>query len=227
MSTINTNNSVYENLGLSQTSQSGQTQNSNELGQDAFMELMLAQLKNQNPLEPMENGDFLAQMAQFSTASGIDEMNASMQQLASSFNSNQALQASSLVGRQVLLASDSAQLDAGGNVEGAAYLPVSTDSMRVSIYDSSGQVVRTIDYGQQSSGIVDFNWDGMTDDGAQAPAGDYTIKAEANIDGQAQALGTAVVATVESVVLGQGGRDVTLNVAGQGGVPMSSISKIM
>lgn len=227
MSTIDSNKSVYEGLGLSQSSQSSRTKNDNELGQDAFMELMMAQLKNQNPLEPMENGEFLAQMAQFSTASGIEDMQSSMDSFISSFNSSQALQASSLVGRQVMLESNTAQLTADGTVEGSAALPVSTNAMRIAIHDPAGQLVRTIDMGQQSSGDVRFSWDGMTDSGQPAPAGNYVITAEAAIDGQVQALNSSVIASVESVTLGQGGRDVSLSVAGQGEVSMSRISKIM
>lgn len=227
MSSIETNSSVYDSLGVSQATQSTQSSNSNELGQDAFMELMIAQLQNQNPLEPMENGEFLAQMAQFSTASGMGELKASFDNFSNSFNSTQALQASSLVGRQVQVTSDRAHLTADGNVTGMVQLPVSTSQLRISVSDANGQLVRTIDLGQQPSGEIDFTWDGTNDDGARVAAGDYRIKAEALIEGQTYAVNTSMVATVESVTLGQGGRDISLTVAGQGEVPMSSISKIM
>ncbi|MGM0594028.1 MAG: flagellar hook assembly protein FlgD [Pseudomonadota bacterium] len=226
MSSIESNKNVYDSLGLSQQPKSKQ-QGGDELGQDAFMELMLTQLKNQNPLEPMENGDFLAQMAQFSSASGIGELKDAFDDFATGFNSSQALQASSLVGREVILQSGKAQLSASGGVAATADLPVSTTAMHVTVSDPAGQVVRTMNFGQQGAGEVDISWDGMTDSGVRAVPGDYVIRAEAAIDGEMQSLDTSVAAAVESVTLGQGGRDVTLNVAGQGDVPMSSIRKIM
>lgn len=228
MSSIETNSSVYDSLGLSQSSsQTAQSSNSNELGQDAFMELMIAQLKNQNPLEPMENGEFLAQMAQFSTASGVGELKDSFDNFTSSFNSNQALQASSLVGREVQVPSNTALLTADGSVNGTVDLPVSSPSLRISIVDQSGQTVRTIDMGQQSSGEVAFSWDGTDDSGTRVDEGNYYIAAEALLEGQTYALDTSVIAPVESVTLGQGGSNVSLSVAGQGNIPMSSVRKIM
>jgi len=227
MSSIETNKSVYDGLGLSQGQQSTQGANKNELGQDAFMQLMLAQLKNQNPLDPMDNGDFLAQMAQFSTASGVGELKNSFDNFSSGFNSTQALQASSLVGRKVLVEGNTAQLPASGGIEGTANLPVSSNDVRLAVQNAGGQIVRTIDLGRQSAGEMNFTWDGMDGNGNRAPVGNYVITAEALIDGKAQALRTSVVAPVESVTLGQGGRDISLSVAGQGEVPMSSVSKIM
>jgi flagellar basal-body rod modification protein FlgD len=227
MSSIESNSGVYDTLGLSQSSQSTQGAKKNELGQDAFMQLMIAQLKNQNPLEPMDNGQFLTQMAQFTTASGMGELKDSFNTFASGFNSNQALQASSLVGRQVLVAGDTARLEASGGVEGSASLPVSTMNMQITIRNAGGQVMRTIDMGQQQAGEVNYSWDGLDGNGNRAPVGNYLITAEAAIDGKMQALNTSVVAPVESVTLGQGGRDISLSVAGMGEVPMSSVSKIM
>lgn len=227
MSSIETNKSVYDGLGLSQNQQSTQGTNKNELGQDAFMQLMLAQLKNQNPLDPMDNGDFLAQMAQFSTASGVGELKNSFDNFSSGFNSTQALQASSLVGRKVLVEGNTAQLQASGGIEGTASLPVSSNDVLLTVQNAGGQIVRTINLGQQPAGEMNFAWDGRDSNGNRAPVGNYVVSAEAAIDGKMQALKTSVVAPVESVTLGQGGKDISLSVAGQGDVPMSSISKIM
>lgn len=225
MTTINPNSSVYDNLGLLQTPQT-QTNSNNELGQDAFMRLMLAQMQNQDPLSPMENGDFIAQLAQFQSVSGINELSSTFSEFAVSMQSNQALQASALVGRQVLVDSNTAALSDTGSVTGAAVLPASTSNMNVYVYDSSGQIVRTINMGEQAAGEVEFSWDGMDDSGNRLPAGQYDFKVEAAYQGENYELATAFYATVESVVLG-GGNGITLNVTGQGEVPMSIVSKIM
>lgn len=225
MTTINTNSSVYDSLGLSQNTQPS-TGSSNELGQDAFMRLMLAQMQNQDPLSPMENGQFIAQLAQFQSVSGINDLSNSFSDFVTSMQSNQALQASALVGRQVLVDSNTAALGDSGAVNGAAVLPASTTNMNVYVYDSSGQLVRTINMGEQSAGEIEFSWDGNADDGSRLPAGQYDFKVEAAYEGENYELATAFYATVESVVLG-GGNGITLNVTGQGEVPMSIVSKIM
>jgi flagellar basal-body rod modification protein FlgD len=225
MTTIDTNSSIYDSLGLTQNTQNS-VGASNELGQDAFMRLMLAQMQNQDPLSPMENGQFIAQLAQFQSVSGINDLSNSFSDFVTSMQSNQALQASALVGRQVLVDSNTAALGNSGSVTGAAVLPASTTNMSVYIYDSSGQLVRTINMGEQSAGEIEFNWDGKADDGSRLPAGQYDFKAEAAYDGENYELATAIYSTVESVVLG-GGNGITLNVTGQGEVPMSVVSKIM
>ncbi len=225
MSTINTNSSIYDNLGLSQTPQTS-TNSNNELGQDAFMRLMLAQMQNQDPLSPMENGQFIAQLAQFQSVSGINDLSTSFSDFVTSMQSNQALQASALVGRQVLVDSNTAALSDTGAVNGAAILPASTTNMNVYVYDSSGQLVRTINMGEQSAGEIEFSWDGMDGSGNRLPAGQYDFKVEAAYEGENYELASAFYSTVESVVLG-GGNGITLNVTGQGEVPMSIVSKIM
>lgn len=225
MSTIESAGSnPYEALGL--TTRKETNKESDGL-QDQFMTLMLTQMKNQDPLEPMENGEFLAQLAQFNTVSGIQELQKSFSDFASSMQGNQALQASTLVGRDVLVQSNTAQINSGEGVSGVADLFASTTSLKVTVQDGFGQVVRTMDLGQHSAGEVAINWDGRTDSGAPAASGKYYIVAEAAIDGQMQAVTTQIAARVESVTLGQGGSENTLNVVGQGDIAMSQINKIM
>lgn len=225
MSSIDpTSGSTYDALGLG-AKKTGAKEGAGL--QDQFMTLMLTQMKNQDPLKPMENGDFLAQLAQFNTVSGIQELQQSFSNFAASMQGSQALQASSLVGREVLVPGDSLQLAATGGVAGEAALPYSTGAMQLSVYDASGQLVRTLPMGAQRAGEVRFAWDGLNDAGQRAPAGTYRVTAAAQIDGEMVALPTLMAATVESVTLGQGGREIWLNVAGQGEVPMSSVLKIM
>lgn len=224
MSTIDTNNSIYDSLGVSQQNQRAGS-SSNELGQDAFMRLMIAQMQNQDPLSPMENGQFIAQLAQFQSVSGITSLSNTFSEFASSMQSSQALQASALIGRQVLVDSNTAALADTGSVTGAAILPASTTNMNVYVYDSTGQLVRTINMGEQSAGEVEFSWDGLDESGNRLPAGQYDFKVEAMAEGENYELATAIYSTVESVVLGSNG--ITLNVNGQGEVPMSIVSKIM
>ncbi len=223
---IDKNASTFESLGLGL--QREEAKPHNELGQEDFLQLMLAQLRHQDPLKPLENGEFIGQMAQFSTVSGIQDLSGAFNQLASSLQSNRALQASSLVGRSVLVPTDRAKLEPGTGVEGTAEVTAAATAVTVSIQDASGQTVRSFELGPQPAGAVKFVWDGLNDTGQAMPAGEYRIRVDAMIDGEMSALPTHVASKVESVSLDQGGaQDITLNVAGVGPVSLSDVDEIL
>ncbi len=197
------------------------------LGGTNFLTLMLAQLKNQDPTSPVDSSTFLTQLAQLSEVQGITSLNTSFGALSSSFSAGQALQASSLLGHHALVTSSTAQLAAGGTVSGAVNVPQTTSSLVLSITDDGGNVVRTLGLGAQSAGAASFSWDGKSANGTQAPAGTYSLSVQyaGQIKGSTVAT-TAVTGTVESVSMGAGSTGLTLNVAGVGSVPFSSLQQI-
>jgi flagellar basal-body rod modification protein FlgD len=223
MSTIDNNTALLDSLGLLRQDQKSTA--SNELGADDFMKLMIAQMQNQDPMSPMDNGDFIAQLAQFSASSGIQDLNTSFSSLSSSLQSYQALQASSLVGRSVLVSSGNGMLDAGGTVDGKINLSATTQQLSLGVYDQSGVLVRRIPMGMQSAGAVPFRWDGIGDDGNAVPAGVYELRAEALVDGETTAMETLVFSDVESVSLSARG-GVLLNLAGIGTADLSDVYQI-
>lgn len=197
------------------------------LGQEDFFKLLITQLRNQDPLRPLASGEFLSQVAQFSTVAGIQDLQRSFAELAGSLYSNQALQASALVGRTVYVPGPEAALaDDGSGVSGRVELTASATDLWVGIYDSAGQLVRRLTLGPQPAGAVAFHWDGLTDSGTPAAAGNYTVKAEAMIAGQRVALDTLVAARVESVTLGRAGQGISLNLAGLGAVDFAQVRQI-
>jgi flagellar basal-body rod modification protein FlgD len=197
-----------------------------ELGQDAFLELMTTQLTHQDPTDPMDNGDFLAQMAQFSTVEGIGELNTSFTEFANSITSGQALQAATLVGQSVLVPSSEGLMSLNDSLSGEVALSGRTNDLRVEFLDSNGAVVKTLHLGNQTEGQVAFEWDGLLDDGTYTDPGVYKIRAEAEIDGFNTVLETYVNAGVESVALGKGSSGVTLALAGLGEVSFNQVKKI-
>lgn len=200
----------------------------NDMGREEFMQLMLAQLNHQDPFQPMENGEFLAQIAQFSTVSGINELQSSFDQFATSIQSSRALEASTLVGRSVLIPSFTGQLPDGGAMAGEVMLPASTNRLAVTIQDASGQVIKQLELGTQTAGRVQFSWDGIDEEGNAMPAGNYSISAAALMDGEMQGVETLVGAHVESVTLGQAGGEPTLNLgSGMGSIKFSRVYEIM
>ncbi len=197
------------------------------LGQDAFLELMLTQIKHQDPLNPMESGDFLSQIAQFGTVNGITELNNSFASLSGSLQSSQALQASTMVGNTVLVAGNKSELASGGQITGAVDLNNSTSNLVLNIADATGQSVRTIDLGSHTAGLTKFTWDGLDESGNPLPAGSYTIEAAALINSTAVAQSVLVNAKVDSVTLSKNGGEPLLNLSGLGTVSISEVREIM
>jgi len=215
--------------GTGSTGSAGSTTgaSSTSLGGTDFLTLMLAQLKNQDPTSPVDSNTFLTQLAQLSEVQGITSLNTSFSTLSSSLSSSQALQASSLLGHQALVNSSTATLAAGGTVTGAVNIPQTTSQVVLNISDSSGALVSQINLGAQSAGLTSFSWNGTTNTGSQAPAGTYTLSAQyAGAAKNGTAATTLVNGTVESVSMGAGSTGLTVNVAGIGSVPFSSVQQI-
>ncbi len=197
-----------------------------ELGKNEFLNLLVAQLNNQDPLSPQENGEFIAQLAQFSQVEGIEKLNTSMESLLSGYQSSQALQASSLVGRKVIVPTDRAQVDTAQTFKATAVLPASSPNVWVNVYDNGGSVVNRVNLGQQSAGNVSFMWDGKDSSGNILPPGAYRFEAQASINGENKALSTMLPANVDSVTLGQNGGELMLNLAGLGSIGLSKVQVI-
>lgn len=218
-----TSDSIYRTLQDLTTQES---QKSDSLGQEDFLKLMTTQLENQDPMKPMENGDFLAQIAQFSTVQGIGDLNDNFSALSASLVSNQALQASNLVGHKVLAPTGVAALSSGGSISGSVELPNASGDVVVNVRDQSGQIIRRLELGSQAAGSVDFKWDGLKDDGKYADPGSYFLSAEASVDGQYQSVDTLLASDVRSVTLSNSG-GLLLDLDGIGSVDFSEVRQIL
>ena len=225
---ISVNNPLIDQLGIEQK-QRDAAKKSGSLGQEDFLKLMVAQMQNQNPMEPDGSGEFLGQMAQFSTVSGLQNMQKSLDTLTNSLVSNQALEASSMVGRFVRVPSENNYLPSGEGERlfGAVELERSTTNLNFEIVSPSGEVVKTIGMGQQAAGTIDFAWDGVNSQGEMMPEGNYIVRAIATIDGKPTSLQAMAIAPVESVTLGRNGEQMKLNIVGVGSRTMDTVKEIM
>jgi len=199
---------------------------SNELGKNEFLNLLVAQLNNQDPLSPQDNGEFIAQLAQFSQVEGIGQLNTSMESMLSGYQSSQALQASSLVGRKVIVPTDKAVVDTSETFKASLVLPTTSSNVYVNVYDSSGSTVSRVNLGQQQAGNVSFMWDGKDASGNTLPPGTYKFEAQASYGAETKALYTMLPANVDSVTLGQNGGELMLNLAGLGSIGLSKVQVI-
>jgi len=192
--------------------------------QDRFLKLLVTQMQNQDPLNPMDNAQVTSQMAQLSTVSGIDKLNSTVQALSASMLASQSLSAVSMIGHPVLVAGT--QLDLlSGRADAAVELNQPVDALTVSISDAAGNVVRTLSLGSQNSGIIDVQWDGRTDTGGTAADGQYTFSATSTLGGKKSEATTLSYGLVNSVAQTQGG--VTVNVGQMGDISLNSIKKIL
>lgn len=220
MNEINT----FEGLGIGRPNADNAART--ELGQESFMTLMIAQFRNQDPFEPMDNGDFLGQLAQFGTVNGIDELNGAFSGLQSSIQSDQALQAANLVGRTVLAESEIANVANGGGVTGAVELPSSVSNVQIEITDASGQLVRRFDMGAQQTGMSRFTWDGRDDSGDLVADGQYGVSARVQYGNDIESVPTLIESGIASVTLGRGGEGLTLNLAGGEQLSLARVRQI-
>jgi flagellar basal-body rod modification protein FlgD len=198
------------------------------LGQDQFLKLMTTQMTHQDPTKPMQNGEFLSQMAQFGTVSGIQDLQQSFKDFAASISSDQTLQAASLVGRTVSAPSEEGLLAAGGQIKGTVDLPASSSNVNLKILDpATGDVIGIKSLGGHSAGPLPFVWDGMNDKGNLAHPGVYKIQLEASIDGINTVLQPEIQSRVESVSMDSGKNGLQVNLAGLGVVGFNQIKQIL
>lgn len=194
------------------------------LDQADFLKLLTQQLAQQDPSEPVDNNTMVTQMASFSTVEGISQMTAQFEDLNSVMTSSQALQASSLVGQKVLIPASVANKVAGDSVDAVISLPEgATGDVVVNVESSTGELIRSINIGQQQAGNNEFTWDGKDEDGNDVEDGNYTIKATGTVDGDNQELAVSTYSHVASVNLGSAGNGVILNLRGLGNISLNDV----
>ena len=216
------------NLGIAKSSGAAAntaTTKSSTLGQADFLKLMTAQLKNQDPFAPVDNTQMVAQMAQFSSVAGISEMNSTLKAISDKLAGTSQSDALSYVGRTVLTEGTTAYGRTAGGIAGAIELGDDASEVNVSIQSADGQVLKTIQRGAHVKGTVDYDWDGKTEDGADAGSGPFNIIVNAGTDGAEIASRSLVWAPVASVSMPSSGTPV-LTLPGIGQVPITSVRQI-
>ena len=196
----------YNSLGLGAAAgNAADKAKSDSLGQADFLLLMTTQLKNQDPLNPMDNAQMVSQLAQMSTVQGIEDLNKTVNGFSSSLTNDQILKGTALVGHQVLVPSAQWALDDNAQAKGAIAAS-GPGQLSVEVTDASGRVVRTLHLSTDSAGELPFHWDGKTDSGEQLAAGKFNLAARFTpAGGTATDVQTYIQAPVESVTIGNDG----------------------
>jgi flagellar basal-body rod modification protein FlgD len=245
MSKVDNTGSALDGLYWGDKPTTPESDGNGALTQSDFFALLTQQLAYQDPTKPVENNEMIAQMTQFTMADGIASLNTNFKDFATTMNSSQALQASSLVGQYVLVKSDKIEFDGETTEFASANFPEDATNVKVQIKNANGVVVRSVTIENAAEGRLKLPWNGATDtqalnaDGTPkvdkdgnpvmelAPKGTYTISIEGSIAGKNEAITTSVYAPVTSITLGNGTtQGLLLNVYGQGQKKLSDIEEI-
>ena len=202
-----------------------QSKPSSSTQKNEFLELMVAQLKNQNPLDPQNGGEFLSQLAQFSSVDGIERLNTTLGDISGSFRSGQVLQATALVGRSVQIESNHLNYNSAP-ISGDIELTKPSSNVSLTMTNGSGDVVKEFSLGSAPEGNLTFQWDGLNSQGQSSAPGQYTVSAiSRGEDGKPIPLKTLFNTNVNSVTVGQDNQ-VTLNLASQDPVSLDQVKRI-
>lgn len=196
-----------------------------EMGSGDFIALLTAQMKNQDPFEPVDNSQMVAQMAQFSSLAGITEMGSTLKSIADKLNGSSASDALGYVGKTVLVEGDTAYTRAAGGFAGAVELDADATQVSLSIANANGEVVKTVELGKHAKGTLSYDWDGTDGDGKPAGDGPFTVTASARNGAAAVANRTLVWAPVTSVSMPSGSEPV-LTLPGVGQVKASAVRSV-
>lgn len=195
-----------------------------DVTENRFLKLLTTQLKNQDPLNPLDNAQMTSQMAQISTVNGIEKLNATLEKMMASSNDSQAVQAAGMLGHQVFVAGNGLSLSSGGQAAAGIEVPQAVDNLTVTITDGNGGVVRTLSLGAQSAGLLTFGWDGKNDAGTPVAAGRYSFAVAADQNGKAVSGTKYELAPVTGILRDKNG--VRIELGQLGDYAMSDIRQI-
>jgi flagellar basal-body rod modification protein FlgD len=188
--------------------------------QDRFLKLLVTQMKNQDPLNPMDNAEITSQMAQLSTVTGIEKLNETL----AAFTKAQAFQSVDMIGHYVLAPGEHMDL-ASGTALGGVELASGADAVTVKVFDANGNLVSTLDLGEMDAGVNAFTWDGKNNAGTAAADGSYTFTVEAKLNDAAVTASSLAVGKVQSVLMDDLGP--ALSVSGMGLVELGDIKQVL
>jgi len=223
MTTITSENQISQSLLDTVNGSGNKEESAITATEDRFLTLLVEQMKNQDPLNPMENAQVTSQMAQLSTVTGIDKLNETMAQMISSVQSGQSYQAASMIGHNVLVEGNQINNTGSGGFFGVD-LETSADAVNIDITNADGEVVKQIELNQLEPGVAAVQWDGIQDDGETAPAGAYTFTASATVSGNSAPAKALTFAAVQSVSTDSSG--VKLNLSNDSSVATAEVKEI-
>jgi flagellar basal-body rod modification protein FlgD len=200
--------------------------NNGALTQADFFQLLTTELAHQDPTKPVENNEMISQMTAFSTTNGVSTLNEKFAEFATSMSSSQALQASSLVGRSVLVEENVFGMETGEEVKGKLKTDTAASNVNIYVENVAGEIIQTVPVGNVKSGEFTFSWDGKGSDGEPAPGGAYRFRVAGLVEGKASELEAMTYRKVDSVTLAGSGGSILLNLNGGSTMKLSDVVEV-
>ncbi len=218
-------NNILNKLGVRTQEDVKKEGNKNTLGQEDFLNLMTTQLQNQDPFAPMDNGDFIAQMAQFSTVTGITEINSNLTNLGSKLEPNRVATAAQFLGHSVLVPGKVVSPDDNGEIHGVVDLPSYSNDVGLTFTNSSGEIVHTMNLGSNDRGLVGFSWTDIPDEIKENKT-KLTIQAYAGNGQASDGISTSVYNKVIAASAPKDSEDIVLETKDYGEISANDAIKI-
>ena len=196
------------------------------LTQADFFALLTKELSSQDPTKPVDNNEMISQMTAFSTTDGVSKLNENFTTFASSMSSSQALQASSLVGRSVLVDENVFGMEEGETVKGKLITDLPASNVNIYVENAAGEIIQTVPVGSVEKGEFTFTWDGQTSEGEPAPEGAYRFRIAGLVDGEASELQAMTYRKVDSVTLAGAGGNIVLNLNGGSSMALADVVEV-
>ena len=221
-----TSSSLLKTVPRYEDLKNAKSKTSEEMGKQDFLTLFTAQLQNQDPLEPVKNEAFVAQLAQFSQLEALTNMQGSLDKFVTSMAAERMLGGVSMIGKKVAVSDGTARLDNTDGVDANIDLPTGASGIRVQVFDAKGNPVQELIAGPQNPGTAKVNWDGKDALGNQAPLGLYRMVAQAVVDGKNTNVTVSTLATVKSITTNPSDGSVTLEVDGGKSILMTDVKRV-
>ena len=227
MATTNvTSSSLLKNVARYEDVKDAAKKTNEDMGKQEFLTLFTAQLQNQNPLEPVKNEAFVAQLAQFSQLEALTNMQTSLDSFVTSMSGERLLGSASLIGKKVAMTDTPTQMASGGTIDASIDLPLGANGILVSVIDSQGRLVQELTAGPQLPGTVPISWDGKDAAGNNAPSGLYSMSATAVVNGQTATVPVSTLSTVKAISSNPSDGSVSVEVDGGKTMLLTDVKRV-
>jgi flagellar basal-body rod modification protein FlgD len=221
-----TSSSLLQNVSRYEDVKDAAKKTNEDMGKQEFLTLFTAQLQNQNPLEPVKNEAFVAQLAQFSQLEALTNMQSSLDTFVTSMSGERMLGSASLIGKKVAVTDTPTQLASGGAIDGSIDLPMGASGIQVSVFDSQGRLVQELTAGPQVPGTTPISWNGKDAAENPVPSGLYRLSAKAVVNGQTTDVPVSTLSTVRAISSNPADGSVSVEVDGGKTMLLTDVKRV-
>ena len=218
--------SLLQNVSRYEDVKDAAKKTNEDMGKQEFLTLFTAQLQNQNPLEPVKNEAFVAQLAQFSQLEALTNMQGSLDNFVKSYSGERMLGSAALIGKKVSVIDTPTQLTSGGVIDGSIDLPMGASQVQLSVHDSQGRLVQELVAGPQLPGTAPVSWNGKDATDKPAPSGLYRLSATATVNGKSVPVPVSTLSTVRAISSNPADGSVSVEVDGGKTILLTDVKRV-